>query len=224
MCIIAPSILSADFTRLGEEIRDVEAAGADWIHIDVMDGHFVPNLTYGPIIVEAAKQVSSAELDVHLMITSPDALIPAFAAAGADWISVHAEACPHLHRSLALIREKGSKAGVALNPSTPLSMIEWVLKDLDFVLLMSVNPGFGGQSFIASSVEKIRQLKAMIRSQAPEVLIQVDGGINAKTIGSVARAGADSFVAGSAIFGTGDYAATIAEMRRQVADATGKTV
>ena len=209
MSIIAPSILSADFSKLGEEIRDVEAAGAGWIHIDVMDGHFVPNLTYGPIIVEASRRATNLPLDVHLMIEKPDLLIPDVAKAGADWISVHAEACTHLHRTIQLIKSFGIKAGVALNPATPVSAIEWVLEELDFVLVMSVNPGFGGQKFIENSLDKVRLLREMIDEKNLKTLIQIDGGVNKKTIGTIAEAGVDSFVAGSAIFGSDNYKETI---------------
>jgi ribulose-phosphate 3-epimerase len=216
MALIAPSILSADFTCLGKELSAVETAGADWIHIDVMDGCFVPNITYGPIIVQACKQATSLPLDVHLMIETPELRIPDFAKAGADYISVHAEACPHLHRTLQLIKEHGIKAGVALNPATPLSAIEYVVDQLDFVLIMSVNPGFGGQKFIRSSINKIQSLSQLLDQHNSEALIQVDGGINADTISKVARAGAGCFVAGSAIFNTQDYADTIATLRDTV--------
>ena len=214
MGIIAPSILSADFTRLGEELTAVEQAGADWIHIDVMDGQFVPNITYGPIIVEACKRVSSLVLDVHLMIEKPDLIIPEFAKAGADYISVHQEACTHLHRSLQLIKSFNIKAGVALNPATPLSSIEWVADQLDFVLIMSVNPGFGGQKFIESSIDKIKALSQLLKEKNPDAIIQVDGGINKNTIKSVSKAGATSFVAGSAIFNTKDYKEAISNLRQ----------
>ena len=214
MGIIAPSILSADFTCLGDELKAVEKAGADWIHIDVMDGRFVPNITYGPIIVEACKRVSGLALDVHLMIETPDLRIPEFAEAGADYISVHAEACPHLHRTLQLIKSFNVKAGVALNPATPLSNIEYIIDQLDFVLIMSVNPGFGGQKFIESSVEKIRSLAMLLEKHGSDAIIQVDGGINAETIKTVHEAGATSFVAGSAIFKTPDYTRTIADLRQ----------
>ncbi len=214
MAIIAPSILSADFTCLGSEVKAVEQADADWIHIDVMDGRFVPNITYGPIVVEACKRACSLELDVHLMIDTPDARIPDFARAGADYISVHAEACSHLHRSLQLIKSLGVKAGVALNPATPLSAIEYVVDQLDFVLIMSVNPGFGGQKFIESSIKKIETLSKMLTDAGSNAIIQVDGGVNKETISAVSKAGATSFVAGSAIFKTPDYAATIKELRR----------
>ncbi len=213
MALIAPSILSADFTCLGKEVAAVETAGADWIHIDVMDGRFVPNITYGPIIVEACKRVTSLPLDVHLMIEKPESIIPDFAKAGADYISVHTETCPHLHRTLQQIRELGVKPGVALNPATPLSSIEYIADQLEFVLIMSVNPGFGGQKFIASSIEKIRALADLLAKKNPSAIIQVDGGVNADTIASVAGAGAGCFVAGSAIFNTPDYQHTIAALR-----------
>jgi ribulose-phosphate 3-epimerase len=209
MKLIAPSILSADFSKLGDEIRAVEKAGADWIHVDVMDGHFVPNITMGPIVAKAVKNVTALPVDVHLMIEHPDRYIPDFIKAGADWISVQVEACVHLNRTLQMIRESGVKAGAALNPATPLSAIEWSLEYLDFVLIMSVNPGFGGQAFIPNSLKKISDLRAMIDSRGLSTLIQVDGGVNASTIKSVSSAGTDSFVAGSAIFGTDDYAGAI---------------
>ena len=213
MGIIAPSILSADFTRLGNELTAIEQAGAEWVHIDVMDGQFVPNITYGPIIVDACKRACSMELDVHLMIETPDLMVPEFAKAGADYISVHAEACTHLHRSLQLIRSLGVKAGVALNPATPLSAIEWVTDMLDFVLIMSVNPGFGGQKFIPSSLDKIRDLDRMLNQKGSDAIIQVDGGVNPDTIKEISDAGVSCFVAGSAIFNTEDYAATIQTLR-----------
>jgi len=216
MGIIAPSILSADFTRLGEELTAVEQAGADWIHVDVMDGQFVPNITYGPIIVEACKRASNLILDVHLMIEKPDLIIPEFAKAGADYISVHQEACPHLHRSLQLIKSFGVKAGVALNPATPLSAIEWVADQLDFVLIMSVNPGFGGQKFIKSSIDKIKNLSQLLKEKNSNAIIQVDGGINKETIKSVSMAGATSFVAGSAIFNTKNYTDAILNLRQNM--------
>ncbi|MCG8617349.1 MAG: ribulose-phosphate 3-epimerase [Desulfobacterales bacterium] len=213
MGIIAPSILSADFTCLGDELKAVEEAGADWIHIDVMDGQFVPNITYGPIIVEACKRVSGLALDVHLMIEKPDLMIPEFAKAGADYISVHAEACTHLHRSLQLIKSFDVKAGVALNPATPIAGLEYIIDQLDFVLVMSVNPGFGGQKFIESSVEKIKSLSELLKAHGSDAIIQVDGGVNMDTIKTVHDAGATSFVAGSAIFNTPDYTQTIAALR-----------
>ncbi len=189
MKLIAPSILSADFTTLGDEIRNVEAAGADWIHIDVMDGHFVPNITMGPFIVEAVNKVTELPLDVHLMIDNPDQYIPEFAKAGADWISVHAETCPHLNRTIDLIKSSDCRAGVVLNPATSLSTIEWVIEYIDFVLLMSVNPGFGGQSFISNTIEKTKQLKQMIDKKDLSTLIQIDGGVNEKTIYTISEAG-----------------------------------
>ena len=193
MALIAPSILSADFTCLGKEVAAVETAGADWIPIDGMDGRFVPNITYGPIVVEACKRAVSLPLDVHLMIEKPESIIPDFAKAGADYISVHTETCPHLHRTLQQIRELGVKPGVALNPATPLSSIEHVADQLEFVLIMSVNPGFGGQKFIASSIEKIKSLAGLLAKKNPSAIIQVDGGVNADTIASVAGAGAGCF-------------------------------
>ena len=213
MKIIAPSILSADFSRLGEDVKAVESAGADWIHIDVMDGHFVPNITIGPMITEAVNRVTDLPLDVHLMIENPDQYIADFANAGADYISVHAEACTHLNRTISLIRQCGARPGVALNPATPVQTLEWVLEEVDFVLLMSVNPGFGGQSFIRNTLDRIRIVKQMISDKNLQTLIQVDGGVNASTIREISDAGVDSFVAGSAIFGSDDYAATIAELK-----------
>lgn len=210
---IAPSILSADFTRLGQQIQEVADAGADWIHVDVMDGNFVPNITFGPLIAEAVRQATSLPMDVHLMVASPDNYIPSIAEAGADYISVQAEACPHLHRTIQLIKELGVKAGVALNPATPPAAIEYMLEYLDFVLIMSVNPGFGGQEFIPNSIAKIRELKARIAQSRLRTLIQVDGGVNSKTISAVSQAGADVFVAGSAIFGSDDYAQTIDRLK-----------
>ena len=218
MKLIAPSILSADFARLGEEIRAVAAAGADWIHVDVMDGHFVPNITIGPLVVSAIRPVTTLPLDVHLMIADPDRYITDFAKAGADLIAVQVEACPHLHRSVQLIRENDCRPGVVLNPSTPLATLEWILGDVDFVMLMSVNPGFGGQRFIPSTLEKIRTLRGMIRARGLTTLIEIDGGVNAGSIADIAEAGADVFVAGSAIFGSDDYAATIADLRRRMAE------
>ena len=211
--LIAPSILSADFGRLAEEIRAVEAAGADWIHVDVMDGHFVPNITLGPMIVESVNQVTTLPLDVHLMIENPGKYIPDFIKAGADLVSVHVETCPHLNRTIDLIRTAGCRAGAVLNPATPLESLDWTLEYLDFVLLMSVNPGFGGQSFIPNTLAKIRRLKAMITDTGQPVRIQVDGGVNKDTISDIAQAGANVFVAGSAIFGTDDYARTIKAFR-----------
>jgi len=217
MIKIAASILSADFARLGEEIRAVADAGADWLHIDVMDGHFVPNITIGPFVVEAVRKVTDLPLDVHLMIDNPDDYIDDFASAGADWLTVHVEVLPHLHRTLNYIREKGMHPGAVLNPATPLDTLEYVLEDLDMVLLMSVNPGFASQSFISSSLGKIKALKEMIDSRNRDVLIEVDGGIKADNIAEVYRAGARAFVSGSGIFGAPDYRATIAAMRANVA-------
>ncbi|MBW2219063.1 MAG: ribulose-phosphate 3-epimerase [Deltaproteobacteria bacterium] len=216
MKIIAPSILSADFTKLGEEIKSVENAGADWIHIDVMDGHFVPSITYGPIIVEASKRVTSLPLDVHLMIENPDASIPDFIKAGADLISVHVETCVHLNRTIQMIKESGIKAGVALNPATSIDSIGFILEYVDFVLVMSVNPGFGGQSFIPNSLEKIKALKKVIKDRGLSTLIQIDGGVSQNTIKEISMAGTDSFVAGSAIFGSDDYKKTIDIFREKI--------
>jgi ribulose-phosphate 3-epimerase len=211
---IAPSILSADFSRLGNEISAVDAAGADVIHIDVMDGHFVPNITIGPLVVEAARRVTAKPLDVHLMIANPGAYIDAFADAGADWITVHVEACIHLHRVVAQIRQRGLKAGAVLNPATSLCSLDYILEDLDLVMLMTVNPGFGGQSFIPSSLEKIWQLRQRIESLGLDTAIEVDGGISNKTIQDVAEAGANIFVAGSAVYNSDEYTATISELRK----------
>lgn len=217
MMLIAPSILSADFSRLGEEVSAVEKAGADWIHVDVMDGHFVPNITMGPLIVEAVRRVTSLPIDVHLMIEAPDRYIADFAKAGAAFISVQAEACIHLHRTIQLIRESGARPGVVLNPSTPLDTILWVLADVEFVLIMSVNPGFGGQAFIPGSLDKIKALRKMINDRGLSTLIQIDGGVNPENIQSIAQAGADVFVAGSAIYGTQDYKKAIDDFRRRLA-------
>lgn len=209
----APSILSADFSRLGEEIMAVDQAGAEVIHIDVMDGHFVPNITIGPLVVEAARSVTEKVLDVHLMIQHADQYLESFAAAGADWITVHVEACAHLHRTVARIKELGKKAGVVLNPATPLTSLDYILEEVDLVMLMSVNPGFGGQSFIESTLRKIESLKRRIDTLGLQVGIEIDGGISPATIGRVAAAGANIFVAGSAIYGADDYGAVIQEMR-----------
>jgi ribulose-phosphate 3-epimerase len=216
MKLIAPSILSADFSKLGEEIKAVEDAGADWIHADVMDGHFVPNITIGPLIVEAVKRVTTLPIDVHLMIENPDNYIAAFASAGASYISVQIETCIHLNRTVQLIKDSGAQAGVVLNPSTPVDSLAWILEYIDYVLIMSVNPGFGGQAFIPNSIEKIKTLHRQIQDRGLNILIQVDGGVNEKTISAVADAGADVFVAGSAIFGRKDYPATIVNLRRQM--------
>ncbi|UCF94856.1 MAG: ribulose-phosphate 3-epimerase [Desulfobacterales bacterium] len=216
MKLIAPSILAADFSRLGEEIRAVEAAGADWIHADVMDGHFVPNITLGPVIVDAVGRVTKLPIDVHLMIENPDRYIMAFARAGAAWISVSIEACPHLHRTVQLIREAGARPGVVLNPATPLGTLDWILADVDYVLIMSVNPGFGGQDFIPTSIDKIKALAGMIRDKGLSTLIEVDGGVKEDNIAAISQAGADILVAGTAIFGTADYTQTLKKLRENM--------
>ena len=214
---IAPSILSADFSRLGEEIKAVEAAGADYIHVDVMDGHFVPNITIGSPVVNAIRKVTKLPLDVHLMISEPDRYIADFAKAGSDIITVHAEACIHLHRTIGYIKELGIRAGVSLNPSTPLSVIEQILEDVDMVLLMTVNPGFGGQKFIKTMLPKIAEMRRIINDRGLKVELEVDGGVTLDNIYDISRAGADSFVAGSAVFGSNDYKKTIEEMKRLAA-------
>ncbi len=214
MIKIAPSILSADFARLGDEVRAVDRAGADYIHVDVMDGHFVPNITIGPLVVDALRKVTYKPLDVHLMIENPDAYIAEFAKAGADIITVHQEAVPHLHRTVQLIKSLGKKAGVSLNPATPVKTLDVILDDLDLVLVMSVNPGFGGQAFIPSALDKIRTLRQRISQRGLLTELEVDGGIKADNINSVVEAGADVLVAGSAVFQSADYAATIATLRQ----------
>jgi len=211
---IAPSILSADFGRLAEEVGAAEAAGADWIHVDVMDGRFVPNITIGPLVVEAVRRVTKLPIDAHLMIVEPERYVEAFAKAGADLVSVHAEVSPHLHRTLQAIRAAGARPSVALNPSTPLSALEWVLADCDMVLLMTVNPGFGGQRYIPECTEKVRQLRALADARGQALEIEVDGGIKADTVAEVAAAGANVFVAGTAVFGAKDYAAAIRGIRQ----------
>lgn len=211
--MIAPSILSADFAKLGEEINQVVADGADVIHIDVMDGHFVPNITIGPLVVAAVRKITKAPLDVHLMISNPDQYIEAFAEAGADWITVHVEVCNHLHGTIQTIKQLGKKAGVVLNPATPLTTLDYILADLDLVMLMSVNPGFGGQKFIRSAIEKTKRLKDMIDVRGLQVGIEIDGGVSPATIGEIAQAGANIFVAGSAIFGQDNYAKVISELK-----------
>jgi ribulose-phosphate 3-epimerase len=216
---IAPSILACDFARLGEELSAVEAAGADWIHVDVMDGHFVPNLTLGPPIVEAVRRATNLPLDVHLMIEAPERSIPDYVKAGADTVGVHAETCPHLHRTVGQIRETGARACVVLNPSTPAQALEGVLGDIDQVLLMTVNPGFGGQRFIESVLPKLETIRGWIDERDLNVALEVDGGIAAGTVGRASRAGADVFVAGTAVFGAEDYAAAIAALRREAEEA-----
>jgi ribulose-phosphate 3-epimerase len=214
---IAPSILSADFTRLGAEIEAIAAAGADYVHVDVMDGHFVPNLTIGPMVVEAVRRVTTLPLDVHLMIEDAERWAPAYAKAGADLIGVHAEACPHLHRTLGQIAALGKKPCVVLNPHTPIEAVQWVLGDVAQVLIMSVNPGFGGQAFIESALPKITALRRLLDDRGLDVDIQVDGGIKLDNIDRVVAAGANEIVSGSGIFGAGDYAGTIRAMRAKCA-------
>lgn len=212
--LIAPSILSADFARLGEEIRDVERGGADWIHVDVMDGHFVPNITLGPLIVQAIRPYTKLPLDVHLMISKPDEYIRAFAQAGADYISVHVEACTHLHRTVQLIKDQGVKAGVVLNPATPIATLEHIAEDVDLVLQMTVNPGFGGQRFISSSLPKIAALRQMLDERGlGHVHIEVDGGVNEETAQLVKQAGANVLVAGNAVFAQADRKEAISRIR-----------
>ena len=213
MIKIAPSILSADFAKLGQEVKEVAAAGAELIHIDVMDGHFVPNITMGAIVVEALRPVTQLPLDVHLMIENPDNYIEQFAKAGADYISVHVETCRHLHRTIQLIRSLDVKAGVVLNPHTPIESIQHILEDIDFVLFMTVNPGFGGQKFISSVVPKIEALSKIIKERGLNIEIEVDGGITAETIGECAKAGATMFVAGSAIYNKEDRAKALQEIK-----------
>ena len=213
---IAPSILSADFARLGEEVRAVVAAGADLIHFDVMDNHYVPNLTVGPLVCAALRPHVKVPIDVHLMVSPVDALVPEFARAGANLISFHPEASRHVDRTIALIREHGCKPGLVLNPATPLDCLDYTLEKLDLVLLMSVNPGFGGQKFIPSVLPKIAEARKRIAATGKDIWLEVDGGIKADNIAEVARAGADTFVAGSAIFGSKDYAGTIRQMREQM--------
>ena len=211
---IAPSILSADFAKLGNEICAVAAAGANWIHVDVMDGHFVPNITIGPLVVEAIRPMTNLPLDVHLMIENADCYIPGFASAGADIITVQTEACVHLSRTLQLIRQHDCKAGVVLNPSTPIENLEWILEDIDLAVLMGVNPGFGGQKFIPATLKKIIHMRRMIDDRGLDIEIEVDGGVNRSTIADISAAGADILVAGSAIFTSQDYAAIISEFRK----------
>jgi ribulose-phosphate 3-epimerase len=211
--LVAPSILSADFSRLGEEISAVARAGADWIHVDVMDGRFVPNITIGPLVVQAVKKLNPPPLDVHLMIVEPERYVADFAKAGADWISVHVEASPHLHRTMQQIRSLGAKAGVVLNPHTPVASIQHVLGLCDLVLLMSVNPGFGGQAFIPEVLPKCEELARMRAAGGHQFLIEIDGGVNDKTAPQLLKAGADVLVAGSYVFGAKDYSSAIASLR-----------
>jgi ribulose-phosphate 3-epimerase len=215
--VIAPSILSADFARLGEEVDNVLKSGADWVHFDVMDNHYVPNLTIGPLVCEALRRHGvTAPIDVHLMVEPVDRIIPDFARAGATEISFHPEASRHVHRTIQLIRSHGCRAGLVLNPATPVDVLDWVLEDLDHVLLMSVNPGFGGQSFIPSTLDKLRKVRAMIDRSGRNIRLEIDGGVKPDNIGAIAAAGADTFVAGSAIFGHPDYAQVIREMKAAV--------
>ena len=220
--VIAPSILSADFARLGEEVDNVLAAGADWVHFDVMDNHYVPNLTIGPMVCEALRKHGvTAPIDVHLMVEPVDALVPMFAKAGASHISFHPEASRHVHRTIQLIKASGCEAGLVLNPATPVDALDYVLGDLDYVLLMSVNPGFGGQSFIPSTLDKLRTVRERIARSGKAIRLEVDGGVKPDNIGEIAKAGADTFVAGSAIFGQPDYAAVVAAMKAAVAAVRG---
>jgi ribulose-phosphate 3-epimerase len=220
--IIAPSILSADFARLGDEVKSVLSAGADWVHFDVMDNHYVPNLTIGPLVCEALRKAGiTAPIDVHLMVSPVDRLVPDFAKAGATYISFHPEATEHVDRTIQLIRDHGCKPGLVFNPATPLSWLDYELEKLDLVLIMSVNPGFGGQKFIPSALAKLAAVRQRIAASGRDIRLEIDGGVKVENAAEVARAGADTFVAGSAIFGSSDYAATIREMRAQIAQGAG---
>ena len=220
--VIAPSILSANFAKLGEEVDAVLAAGADWVHFDVMDNHYVPNLTIGPLVCEALRNHGvTAPIDVHLMVEPVDRIVPDFARAGASIVSFHPEASRHVHRTIQLIRAEGCQAGLVLNPATPVEVLDYVLEELDLVLLMSVNPGFGGQAFIPSTLEKLRAVRARIDAIGKPIRLEIDGGVKPDNIGRIAAAGADAFVAGSAIFGQPDYASVIASMRAEIANARG---
>lgn len=220
--VIAPSILSANFAKLGEEVDNVLAAGADWVHFDVMDNHYVPNLTIGPMVCEALRKHGvTAPIDVHLMVEPVDRIVPDFAKAGATLISFHPEASAHVHRTIQLIKSHGCQAGLVLNPATPVDVLEWVLEELDMVLLMSVNPGFGGQSFIPSALEKLRRVRQMIDRSGKAIRLEIDGGVKADNIAQIAAAGADTFVAGSAIFNAKDYADVIGRMKDAVAKVRG---
>ncbi len=219
--VIAPSILSANFAKLGEEVDNVLAAGADWVHFDVMDNHYVPNLTIGPLVCEALRKHGvTAPIDVHLMVEPVDRIVPDFAQAGASLISFHPEASAHVHRTIQLIKSHGCQAGLVLNPATPVEVLDWVLEDLDLVLLMSVNPGFGGQWFIPSALDKLRKVRERIDATGKSIRLEIDGGVKPDNIGAIAAAGADTFVAGSAIFGKPDYKAVIAQMRAEIDNST----